>query len=70
MRGPDKQTGDRPDRSSRASICGRCLVCTCEWSRGKPVPGWEAVPSTIYSDGYQVISCPQFRPMPGKGERI
>lgn len=41
----------------------------CSWSRGfQPVPGWRAVPDSIYIGGgkpavptYHVIECPEFR---------
>lgn len=63
MRGPNRESADKPFRSDRASICGYCLVCTCDWAYGRPVPGWVTVPSDLHADGYQVISCPEFVPM-------
>lgn len=57
-----------------ASLCYSCTVCTCEWIRsGKPVPGWNAVPSRqvqfAEKGGMQVLECPKFEPMPERSPR-
>lgn len=66
MRGPNRRNRAEPIRSSRASICSACQVCTCQWAYGKPVPGWTAEPSDLYKTGYRVLDCPQFIPMPNR----
>ena len=54
--------------STHESLCYNCTVCSCEWIRaGKPVPGWDAVPTRqvqhINKGGMQVLGCPKFEPM-------
>lgn len=50
----------------KPNICWDCAHCfECEWSHGDPVPGWEAYPSAIVTDGvqsYHVVKCPEFEP--------
>ena len=61
-------------RNDHVSLCYSCTVCSCEWIRaGKPVPGWDAVPSrqAQHADkgGWQVLGCPKFDPMQDRKPR-
>lgn len=57
--------GNRPE--AERSLCGKCGQYTCPWiHEGKPVPGWEAEPSTLYPDGWCVHSCRLFIPLPDR----
>lgn len=57
----------------RDSLCWHCQKSgrsECSWDREfKPVPGWKATPSKmrlvtgVYTDTYQVYSCPEFFPV-------
>lgn len=58
---------------SGGSICGYCKrACgKCPWSeidpetdkpRFQPVEGWEAEPSSVWPDGWQVKNCPLHEP--------
>ena len=51
------------------TICWKCKHAVpslwkgtgCEWSRKlQPVPGWKAVKTKSYREGYKVIKCPKF----------
>lgn len=48
-------------------ICWRCgkALGGCCWSRSfKPVPGWEAEPTTLMrgAPSYRIIRCPEYEP--------
>lgn len=59
------------------TLCWKCEMAgkpSCEWfSLGKPVQGWEAIPTTVLMGGgrraqsYCVKSCPKFQPYHARG---
>ena len=57
--------------SYKQTKCWKCKnTAKCEWAKGKPVPNWDAVPTTIRErhrdnivlvDSYLVLDCPKFQ---------
>lgn len=60
--------------NAKTQLCESCQKACggCSWSDGTftPVPGWEAVKSTIYADGHFITKCPEYAEDPPRVEDV